>query len=378
MRPEVHRADPRAATGSPKTPTALRGGRDVPVDTLRGVAIILMVAGHVLGGDSNEGMQVADDSSWRLGYLLMADLRIPLFTALSGFVYAVRPLHAPEQLSKFARGKLKRLMFPLLTVASLFAVLQAITPGTNGKPVLSQWWMIYLYGHWHFWFLQSIFILLAGIGIANAFGALTTRRSTAVAITATAVLAASVQIPSPFNVFSINGAIRLAPFFLIGYAVARFWREPRRGRWLLLLLSAALFVARATQILSDASVPGALDKALGISLGLCGIATLIVFRAQLSWKPLARLGYFSFSIYLLHVFGTAPVRIALGQLGITSEWITFSLCLLVGLALPILFECTFGRVGWISWAFLGQRPYRGLPPLAPAQSPATRQRQALG
>lgn len=361
---EMPHVSSRPTTPPHRPASTQRAPRNVPIDTLRGVAIILMVAGHVVGGDATEGMQVANDSTWRTGYILLADLRLPLFTALSGFVYALRPLRAPTQLSKFAQGKLRRLMIPLLTVATAFGILQALAPGTNEKPDLSQWWMIYAYGQWHFWFLQSIFILLAGIGIANAFGAMTTRRSVAIAVVTTSLLAVFVHIPFPFNVFSINGAIRLAPFFLIGYGIARFWPEPTRPRWLLLGVSVGLFAARAIQILFEVALPSAIDKGLGITLGLCGITTLIAFRAELGWRPLARLGYFSFSIYLLHVFGTAPARIFLEHLGVATEMRTFVLCLVMGLALPILFECTFGRVSWVSWAFLGQKPFRGLPPMA--------------
>lgn len=68
------------------------GRRDVPIDSLRGVAILLMVAGHVIGADESLGMGVGPHSGWRFGYDLLVDLRMPLFTALSGLVYGLRPL----------------------------------------------------------------------------------------------------------------------------------------------------------------------------------------------------------------------------------------------------------------------------------------------
>lgn len=39
-------------------------------------------------------MQVADRSAWRLFYLALKDIRMPLFTGISGFVYAMRPICA--------------------------------------------------------------------------------------------------------------------------------------------------------------------------------------------------------------------------------------------------------------------------------------------
>lgn len=334
--------------------------RDVPIDTLRGIAIILMVAGHVIGGTADEGMQVGDDSTWRIGYLLLADLRIPLFTALSGFVYALRPLHEIPQLKSFFRGKGKRLMFPLVSVGTVFTVLQALTPGTNTDADATKWWTLYFYGSWHFWFLQAIFILLAAIGLANACGALATQRSALVAIGVTAIAAILVRVPFPYNIFSVNGAIRLAPFFLLGYVFSRFWRHSIRLQRPLLIATGILFPLRAAQIVAEMKVPILVDTTLGLALGLVGIGALIACRRRLGRRSLAALGYFSFAIYLLHVFGTAVTRILLEQFGVDASVTVFALGLIAGLALPILFEISLGRVSWVSWLFLGQKPYLGV------------------
>lgn len=342
-------------------PGERRPGRDLSIDSLRGVAIILMVAGHVIGGDSTEGMRVADDSSIRTSYLLLADLRIPLFTALSGYVYATRPLRESRLLRRFVTGKARRLLIPLATVGSAFTLVQALAPGTNTESDLSNWWMLFVYGQWHFWFLQAIMILLVGTGILNTLGALTTRRQTILVTVGAAVLAVVVEVPVPYNVFSVNGAIRLAPFFLVGYGVARFWPSEVPARRLLLMIAAALFGVRATQIVTHTELPPVLDGGLGIALGLVGIATLVAYRQELQVRFLAHLGYFSFAIYLLHVFGTAPTRILLERVGIVAPAPTLILCLAAGLALPVLFEVSFGRIRWVSWAFLGQKPFRGVP-----------------
>lgn len=338
-----------------------RGGRDLSIDSLRGVAIILMVAGHVIGGDSTEGMRVADDSGIRTSYLLLADLRIPLFTALSGYVYATRPLREPGQLRRFVGGKARRLLIPLATVGSVFTVVQTLAPGTNTESDLSDWWMLFVYGQWHFWFLQAIMILLIGAGVANALGALSTVRQTLLVTSAAALVAIFVEVPFPFNVFSVNGAIRLAPFFLVGYAVSRFWPKRVPARLMLLGGAGVLFCVRAAQIVIGVELPPVIDGALGIALGLVGIATLISFRRELQVRIVAHLGYFSFAIYLLHVFGTAPTRILLERIGVESPAPVLVLCLMAGLALPVLFEISLGRLKWVSWAFLGQKPFSGVP-----------------
>ena len=63
------------------------------LDTIRGLACLLLVTYHVVGPDRFTGMRVADGSFYRT---VLADgpllVRMPLFTFLSGFVYAYRPV----------------------------------------------------------------------------------------------------------------------------------------------------------------------------------------------------------------------------------------------------------------------------------------------
>ena len=47
--------------------------KDLSIQSLRGLALILMVAGHVIGIGPDRGMQVADDSAWRYLYLALED-----------------------------------------------------------------------------------------------------------------------------------------------------------------------------------------------------------------------------------------------------------------------------------------------------------------
>lgn len=337
-----------------------RRGRDVSVDTLRGVAVVLMVAGHVIGTTSAEGMQVADDSAWRTGYVLLSDLRLPLFTALSGFVYGARPLAGSPSLPGFVKGKSRRLLVPLITVGTSFALLQALIPGTNNSWDLTQLWQVYAFGLWHFWFLQAIFVLLVGIGLANAFGWLRTGRSIGWTLVVATVLTVCVRVPDAYAFFSINGVLRLAPYFVLGYGLRVAWSSFTHRR-AVLVAAVVLFCLRAAEIVLDVDLPQLVSAVLGVALGGAGIAALILYRERLRLRALALLGYFSFGIYLLHVFGVAPTRILLERIGVGWQAAVFGLCLTVGIALPVLFEMTLGRVRWLSWAVLGQKPYRGVP-----------------
>ncbi|MCR2801919.1 acyltransferase [Microbacterium sp. zg-Y818] len=338
----------------------LAKGRDISVDTLRGLAIIFMVAGHVIGGTSASGMLVDDDSPWRYGYALFSDLRMPLFTALSGFVYGLRPLRDIDQYGRFVRGKMRRLMVPLVSVGTIFVILQSLTPGTNAEGGVEDGWKLYVYGLGHFWFLQAILLIFLLAGMLDALGVLRTPWRVVLAIALASALFLAVQVPDEWDFFSLTGALRLLPFFLLGYGVSRYW-DRGSVRWGMLAVAVLLICLRAADVAGAIALNPALSDVLSLGLGVSGISALFMFRDTLSWAPLARLGYFSFAIYLFHVFGTAPTRMALARVGVESEPVVFVACLVAGLALPILFEMTFGRVRWISWAFLGQRAYHGIP-----------------
>lgn len=335
--------------------------RDAAVDSLRGIAIVLMVAGHVIGGTSAEGMNVAAESGWRYSYDLLVDMRMPLFTAISGFVYGFRPLRDRQRFGSFLRGKSRRLLVPLLTVGTVFVVVQALAPGTNSDTTIDGIWRLYVYGLAHFWFLQSIFLIFLVVGVVEAFGLFRDPRALVLAIVIAALASMFIRVPAVWDVFSLSGFVRLMPFFLLGRFFSVYMRSCHWGGYAVLLATIILLAVRAAVVFEWARLPALIDTAIGVLLGIAAISSLLLFRNRLSWRPLALLGYFSYGIYLLHVFGTAPTRMLLRRFGIDSEPLVFLAALAMGLLVPVLFEVTVGRLRWASWAFLGQRPFRVAP-----------------
>ena len=73
--------------------TKITPEKDLRIETMRGLALFLMVAGHVIGSSSDLGMKVPDDSVLRYLYESLVYIRMPLFTAISGYVYALSLIH---------------------------------------------------------------------------------------------------------------------------------------------------------------------------------------------------------------------------------------------------------------------------------------------
>lgn len=326
------------------------------IQSLRGLAVILMVAGHVIGSTAARGMEVADDSAWRFAHMALQDIRMPLFTVISGFVYAMRPVSSFEDVPGLFTAKVRRLLLPLLTVGALLLLLEVEVPGTHLKPDVSQFWRIYVFPYEHLWFLQAIFLVFVVVALLDAFGLLSTKARALVAIAISSVMLLFIPVPQSADVFSIGGALHLLPFFLMGYVLNRY-RALADWRWALVLVPifVPLYALRVMTLLSDEHREDRLGMTLGLCVGFVAISLLFLARNLIRNRALAWIGSFAFGIYLLHVFGTSAARLAVGHAGISSHWLVFFVSLSFGVAAPIAFEYLFGRFRVVRTLILGEK-----------------------
>jgi fucose 4-O-acetylase-like acetyltransferase len=354
-RPTIMRSN---VVGNPERAGVRRA--DQGIQTFRGIAVVLMVAGHVIGGESTVGLTVSDDSGWRFFYAALADLRMPLFAVLSGYVYAYRPVRFPADLGRLLTGKIRRLIVPFLVVGTVFYAVRMVAPGVNVRPRLAEFPEAMIYGFAHLWFLQAIFLIFLTVGLLDAHGVLASYRSWAVVTLCSMALFILVWVPDQIAVFSLNGALRLLPFFLLGYGAHRYAAQLLRPA--LGIAATVAFVPvyglRLWAIATDVVWPDMVVRAHSVAVAALLVVTLLAVRRHLESPALSWLGGFSFAIYLLHVFGAAGARALATHLGVESNPVLFAFGMIAGIGLPILFELTFGRFRPISWAVLGQRPRR--------------------
>lgn len=313
-----------------------RHAKDLKIETLRGLALTLMVIGHVIGGSASVGMRVEDDSLLRYLYDSLIYVRMPLFTAISGYVYALRPLAADGSLNAFARGKAYRLGIPLVVVSTLFFLSQWLVPSTSESPRLEDFFFAFFHGYAHFWFLQAILVIFLLVALLERAGLITRYRPALLVLAGSVAVALGMPVPTSF--FSLDRAVGLLPFFLLGLCVCRFADAlGRRGRLLAIPCAALLLMAvHQAYLLGVLQMDERLLPILGMALGLCAIHSLIVYRVY--WWPLSFLGYYAYEVYLFHVFGTAGTRIILNRLGVEHGAAIFVVGLAAGLLLPILLK----------------------------------------
>lgn len=353
---------PSASTGAWLREAWKLPAKDRSVETLRGIAVILLVAGHVVGADATNAMQVPDDSAWRLIYLAFEDIRMPLFTIISGYLYGLRPISSTAGYRGLLRGKVRRLLLPMVVVSTLVFWLKLVTPGTNKKPDIHDFWRPYFFLFDHMWFLQAIFTVFVIVAALSLLPVVLYRRSTWVAVTAASFLPyVFVTVPGDWNIFSISGTFRLLPFFLVGYGFSFFGLGKVWRGWVMLFVAvfAIAYSLRLVDLATGAALHGVPDRALGVAVGVPAVALLFWARGHLANHFLAWIGGFSFGIYLLHWFTYSAARIGLRAVGVDNDFVTFGAGLLAGLALPILFQLLTRRMPTIRLVLLGEkRPRR--------------------
>jgi fucose 4-O-acetylase-like acetyltransferase len=321
------------------------------VQTLRGLACLLLVAFHVVGNDSGSGLRVDPDSPYRAFANSLVHLRMPLFTFLSGFVYAYRPT-GPAGAAQFARRKLWRLFVPLVVVSTIYFVVQALAPGVNKRPAWDDMWLIYFTSYEHFWFLQAILVIFALVALLERASALATLgRWAAVFVAAVAVYQSGLVHT---DVFSLERASYLLPFFLAGLAANR-WSGAFRAPWLRVACAVTFAVTMSLHVAASVGAYGEIaDRRtlFATALALGGLLTLL--HSIPRSRSLAWIGAFSFTIYLYHVFFTAGARVALHSVGMDALFPNFVAGLLAGVAGPIVVELALRRSKPLRRVFLGQ------------------------
>ena len=327
--------------------------RDLAVDTMRGIACVLLVAFHVVGHNPHAGIHVSYDSPYRYFVDSVVYLRMPMFAFLSGVVYAWRPLRESSLYGKYMGKKARRLLISYLFFVPAIGVAQLIVPAANSSTEVPPY-LWYVFPLSPYWFLISTFWVFAAVALADSFRLLEKRWVLLSVIVVT--FAIDVLTPSPdltFDTLGLRSALFLLPFFLSGLAATRLeWREARL-RWKLLVGGVAIVSVFATQLSLHgviSAIPGR-HHPVGIAAGL----SLCLLLLAIGWKSkwLSWIGAYSSGIFLFHPFTVAGMRAILQVAGVSDKNILFVSCLLSGVFLSILAVVLF-RKFWFGRLVLGE------------------------
>ena len=272
------------------------------VQSLRGFACLLLVLYHVVGDNPDRGLQI-EEGPLRILVNGLAAVRMPLFALIAGALHARYPRWGYRLIS----DKFLRLIVPMLTVGTLFAIVQAMAPGTNDQ--VADWWLLHLLPVAHYWFLEALFLLFGVMALLHHIKMLDTVPRFAVVFAASTL--AYLMHPG-VAWLGISGMFYLLPYFLCGFALEHFKAcQPNARR-----VAPLMFFMGGIIMLFWASPVVEADR-FGWAMLAIGLLTSTAFWLRpVRGEWLARIGDFSYTIFLFHVFFTSASRIALNHLGV--------------------------------------------------------------
>lgn len=320
-------------------------GKTLNIDAVRGLACLLVVALHVVGDSDSNGLHLPMTSYWHYVMTSVEFLRMPLFTALSGYLYANHRVTRTE-FSGFWTKKLRRLAVPLVFATVVFWSLRHYAH--NEQTSLTEA-LLFRYGH--LWYLQALLILFAAISISDAFFQISSVSLVLVGLSAIMISAEGLPI-STF--FGLTGAFYLAPYFLFGIILRerpQWLQDPRSG----VLAAGIIIIVLTSQQLGLFGLAMEITS-LQLPAAVAGMAGVVFLLQRFPNSVLlAGIGRYSYTIYLWHILASAAVRDGLIKVGVTAIPTLFILGLIAAIAAPMALYHLARRIPLLSVAFTGER-----------------------
>ena len=318
---------------------SLRSGRLEYVETIRGLACLLLVAFHVTGADVTDGLGLDQWHPLRIVNDALDNSRMPIFSFISGFVLSA-VIVSLSQWHGALTGKVKRLLLPMATASVIFYALRAVA-GYEQPPFLSIFFVQYA----HFWFLQATFVLTALLLTLSFL--LKGRSDVAAMILMVCFIPVFIFAPrwDP-NIMSMYQGCYLAPFFYAGHLFAYYLRRrAQQGEgdpptWLTTAFGLVLVLLLALNVallLGFMQVARPVEHVHQIVLGLS--TALFLFLLKPRSRILLFFGPYTYAIFLYHVTFTGTTREVIQKIwpAIPPELI-FLPAFLMGVFGPILVE----------------------------------------
>lgn len=319
------------------------------IDATKGVAILLVVVGHVWRGLESAGLLSGLPSR----AFIAIDQRIyafhmPLFFMLSGLflVQGIVGRSAPE----FLRSRVVRLLYPMMLWTYLFLGAKAAIGTLANEPV--DWADVLrlpIPGYSQFWFIWALFVLqIAMLPLRPILANNGTKRITLTLLLVAGLIFTALPWPGEILYWTNRAPIFLC-YLVLGTVLYNFGLL-KSATQRLALVSFCLF-----GLLLAALPPIDLG---GLLWAITAIALCLTLLAGLSWlfrepstltRGFAVLGQASMIIFLSHTFFTAFLRIAMVQLGIETLWLHLILGILVGVLCPLILLWLSRRFGVTRW-----------------------------
>lgn len=309
------------------------------IDSTRGIAILLVVVGHVVGGyTGNYGLpeyqRIID-----MVVDVIYTFHMPLFFMISGYVFGLKKYNwSMDNYVAYINKKAKTLLIPYFLFSTLQILIKLPLQGKIAS-VLS-WKNILLLPIIpidQFWFIYVLFFIFCFAGFMDWK---VQHNSLIMAI----VLFIVGKLLSLFggNVFNWGGTVLIRClcyyiYFYIGYKLCRMKISFSKRTWI------SLNVIFAISLICNSFIPLKYEISniiLQVIIAVSGALSVISFCEEFDVvsksKLLQVMGSESMSIYIVHVLLCAIIRVALIKIGFTNLFISVIIGVVLSIVVPII------------------------------------------
>ena len=315
------------------------------VESLRGLAILLVVLFHALQGLPRNVYTLLNQDLFIYLSESFAYVRMPLFTVISGYVYSMRPVR--EGLGKlFLQKKSKRILLPFVVATALTLLARLILPTKYPLDIgVAEFAKYFLVGFEHLWYLPTIFYIFCITVLLEKVPFAKTGKGFALLLCFVIAISGLIKSTIPFHVLQKTPLLNIAyllPYFVWGIGIYRFfWHKSN----LICMAAAAValvgLVVQQFALFEVITAPAGRRSALALLTGFS--ITLLMFRYPPNNYVLIYFSKYAFTIYLYHFFGISGGKLLLRFMDVGSPLMILIASTAVGLALPIALQELAGR-----------------------------------
>jgi fucose 4-O-acetylase-like acetyltransferase len=322
---------------------------------LSGIGILLVVLGHSEGVSVEQVIEVACQNRWYAAFLEIIrwiyTFHMPLFFFLSGWLFHYTNGDRDIRYATFIKAKFLRLIVPYLVLSTVAFPVKVILAKFASRPVAFsvQDFVHQVIFSWHntiifFWYLPTLFLmfLAAPFLLRKRMGALHA------ALLLLASIAAYVEfdnrnLSGPWAFLNVAGALHNFIFFASGFATDRFALSTHVRKCGVFCLPLSVFgfafCSRDWQLCN-------------LLLALAGIAMCWWLSHQVRNEWLARVGDYSYEIYLFSWFPQRFCRILFGQILQVNVFVAVAAMAVAGLVVPVIVTRVLSLATPAGWRFL--------------------------
>lgn len=314
---------------------------EIDQSAARALCCVLIVLYHVVGDGPSGGLRLSSENGLVVLNDLLFYLRIPLFAFVAGMSFDLLGM-AKLPPTKFIGITMKSLAIPTLITIIVFLAISNLTNTSFALPLWDTWKAVLLpYGH--FWFIQSLIVLLVVFYLMLQISQKQHLLFLSVAMVLPIFLIDWVRI----DFLSIGNALVFCPFFAAGIVFSKFDNvllQFLRKHLTVFILTSVLVLVIAVSVNASKVIDHQVPTMVAYLISALFVMLTLISAGKI---PLIRiLAPFTFYIYLWHVFGTSAARRLLYHFDVESTAIHVPVGVAAGIFVPLLLLFLIKNMGY--------------------------------